>query len=298
MLTLSNADDSALVCRGTSGSGEGGGLTTGDVEDIVVGKLGNYLTKTSAAGLYLPIIDPAAATFTLNNSLLNGVYNPANTTEANKKIVTGNLIYSKAEIDTKISQVSPDMSDIYTKDEVNDLIPDVSGIYTKDQVDDLLPDMSDYYTKDEVDALIPQASAPSQTVMETGVQFYSESDIGCFCHSYGTVFNNTNNDPSTAACDVTRSTEWTSAIAPKLIGIITGPHSVVTHGPVFVKYDGNLDDYYIGDILLPTATGATNLASFASPISEINLLLQSGSPIVRITSLDPLVTHMVACFIK
>jgi hypothetical protein len=284
MLTLSNADDSALVCRGTSGSGEGGGLSTGDVEDIVLGKLTNYLTKISAAGLYLPIIDPAAATFTLNNSLLNGVYNPAISTDSNKKIVTGNLIYSKAEL--------------YTKTEVNDLIPDVSDIYTKDEVDDLLPDMSNYYNKTEVDALIPQASAPEQIVMKTGVQFYSESDIGCFCHSYGTVFNNTDNDPSTAACDVTRTTEWNQIMASKLIGIITGPHTVVTHGPVFVKYDGNLDNYFIGDILLPTATGATNLAQFGYPIAELNTLLQSGAPIVRITSLDPLVTNMVACFIK
>lgn len=75
------------------------------------------------------------------------------------------------EIDTKldISAYTPtDLSDYYTKEEVDELIPDVpslSGYATEQWVLDKHyisgVDLSDYYTKEQVDALIPSGSPVS-----------------------------------------------------------------------------------------------------------------------------------------
>lgn len=54
---------------------------------------------------------------------------------------------------------SIDLSNYYTKDEVNALIPDVSGFAKQEDLTALSKNLSNnYYTKSEVDAAIPDVS--------------------------------------------------------------------------------------------------------------------------------------------
>ena len=73
--------------------------------------------------------------------------------------------YTKAEVDELIAGVITELGDFYTREEVNDLIAELSGndinlndYYTKTEVDNLLAgnstDLSAYYTKAEVDNLL------------------------------------------------------------------------------------------------------------------------------------------------
>lgn len=70
-----------------------------------------------------------------------------------------------------------DLSNYYTKDEVDALIPeevDLTDYYTKEETDALIPevDLDNYYTKAEVDARIPEtpANAPADYIIATGTE--------------------------------------------------------------------------------------------------------------------------------
>ena len=118
-------------------------------------------------------------TMVTNKPTLNGVMIEGNKTSADYHIEGADLsdYYTKEEVNTLIpdylrnyytkSQIDsklPDMTKYYTKAQVDALLPDLSNYYTKAQtyskseVDSLLPDMSDYYSKTQVDALIPDMS--------------------------------------------------------------------------------------------------------------------------------------------
>ena len=95
--------------------------------------------------------------------------------------------YTKEEVDGLIAGVIAELGAFYTREEVNDLIEELSGndinlndYYTKTEVDDLLAgsstDLSAYYTKAEVDSLFDSnaygyiASSSSSTQFQFGDQ--------------------------------------------------------------------------------------------------------------------------------
>jgi hypothetical protein len=101
--------------------------------------------------------------------------------------------YTKEEVDGLIAGVIAELGTYYTKEEVNNLIAELSGndinlnnYYTKAEVDDLLagnsPDLSAYYTKTEVDNLI----AGSSTDLSSYYTKY-EVDTMFAAHSYGYI---------------------------------------------------------------------------------------------------------------
>lgn len=85
--------------------------------------------------------------------------------------------YNKSEVDALI----PDTSTFATKTELTtglstkaDIsdIPDLTNYYTKTQVDNLIPDLTNYYTKSETNALIPD-----MTNYYTKSESYNKTEI-------------------------------------------------------------------------------------------------------------------------
>lgn len=79
--------------------------------------------------------------------------------------------YTKTEVDTKIQEHTPDLSDYYTKDQVDSKIdeykPDLNDYYTKEQVNyEIEQYLDEYYTKDQVRQEIENAQ-PDLTTYAT-----------------------------------------------------------------------------------------------------------------------------------
>jgi hypothetical protein len=61
-------------------------------------------------------------------------------------------------VNFKAENIEVDLSNYYTKNEVDELIPDTSEFLTQEEVKDLIPDTSKFITEDEAKALIPNTS--------------------------------------------------------------------------------------------------------------------------------------------
>jgi hypothetical protein len=131
-----------------------------------------------------------------------------------------------------------------------------------------------------------------------------EGPLGRFCEMTGEIFDHPNGITITdCICKVRMATE----ISNKIIGIITkGPQmieeklehgSFASHGDVLVIVDDG--EYHLGDLLVPTLTGAR----VAKADEKLTIML-NGLPRVRVTSIDgnvlPKINDRacVACFIS
>ena len=75
-----------------------------------------------------------------------------------------------------LGTVDLDLTDYYTKTEVDDLLPNMSNYYTKSETNSLLPDLSNYYSKIDLDGkVIPIGSLSEFFENGDGVVFYDET---------------------------------------------------------------------------------------------------------------------------
>jgi hypothetical protein len=138
-------------------------------------------------------------------------------------------------------------------------------------------------------------SSPNIT-QTTTIQNYDPDMIGCFCQTAYML-----NDPEgdSPIVKVVKSTSFDITTCRKIIGIISGPNTVVTHGPVFVRlgesYDGT--KHAIGKLVVPTTGGVRG----ATPDDEL-IIRNSFMPRVRITDQSFVwgysSTARVTCFIN
>jgi hypothetical protein len=117
--------------------------------------------------------------------------------------------------------------------------------------------------------------------------------IGRFCETTGELYDYERGIKITdCICKVKLST----ALNTKVLGIITSEDSFASHGDVLVVVDDG--EYHLGDLLIPTQTGAR----IATEDEKLFIMI-NGLPRVRITCIDgrslPLISERacVACFI-
>ena len=110
-----------------------------------------------------------------------GAYPPAppvkyvdyNTMVSNKPMINGHILEGNKTAKELGIDGNGDMSDYYTKQEVNALIPDMRNYYTKQQVDAKIPDMTNYYTKAQTDSRI----ADKQDTLVSGSNIKTVNNI-------------------------------------------------------------------------------------------------------------------------
>jgi hypothetical protein len=131
---------------------------------------------------------------------------------------------------------------------------------------------------------------PSSVILTTTVENYEENQIGCFCQTTGILLN-----PDSPVVKVFKwNSTFGAATAKLIVGIIQGPNSVLTHGPVFCRQSGPSIAFEVGDFLVPSedlngCKPATN--------QEPTTIISSGMPRVRIMH-GQLENGMFACFIN
>jgi hypothetical protein len=99
-------------------------------------------------------------------------------------------------------------------------------------------------------------------------------DIGRFCEMNGNIYNETIG-PSDCICCTTLATELTQ----KIVGIITEENKFASHGDVLVFVDDG--EYNIGDLLVPTPTGAR-----IANDDEKMFIMINGLPRVRVANTE------------
>jgi hypothetical protein len=131
------------------------------------------------------------------------------------------------------------------------------------------------------------AQGGGTVVFTTTVGGYDESMIGCFCQSTGTVVS-----PGSPVVEVASCFDFNEDTARGIIGIIQGPNTVVTHGPVFCRQSGPLSFLDVGDFLVPNQDGCQP----ATP-EQRTTIISSGMPRVRIMN-DEVHDGMFDCLIN
>jgi hypothetical protein len=121
-----------------------------------------------------------------------------------------------------------------------------------------------------------------------------EPQVGRFCETTGEIYDGYKQIGITdCICKVGLSTE----LSTKVVGIITDGDNFASHGDVLVLVDEG--EYHLGDLLVPTATGAR-----AALEDEKLFIMINGLPRVRVTSVDSAVLPQinnrvcVACFMS
>jgi hypothetical protein len=152
--------------------------------------------------------------------------------------------------------------------------------YTKTAVDNLL---SSFYNKTYIDYFVSLSN-----IQRTTISAYTDNKIGCFAQS--TKVLNASGRPM---CTVVTSITFEIANAGMLIGIITGPNEVITHGPVFVRY---LDEIpHEGELMVPGNGGCRPI----NMVTQLQLFMESGMPRVRVIAKEGsgIPEGFVPCFI-
>jgi len=121
----------------------------GDISDIE----GDITALQSTVGSHTTSIDNLSGSL---NTLFGTVTNIDGRVTANEGVISNlqNNTYTKTEVDTLLADKA-DTADL----------PDMTDYYTKTEVDNLLPDMTDYYTKSEIDDMIGDINSVLEVVL-------------------------------------------------------------------------------------------------------------------------------------
>jgi hypothetical protein len=127
-------------------------------------------------------------------------------------------------------------------------------------------------------------------ILTTTIVNYDETQIGCFCYSIG--------NPLSLDSPVVEVMKWNATFAAdtakKIVGIIQGPNTVVTYGPVLCRPAGAVGVLDIGDFVIPSVDPDGCQVATAE---QRTIVTSSGMPRVRIMNED-LPNGMLACFIN
>lgn len=127
--------------------------------------------------------------------------------------------YTKVEVDNKIANVKPDLTDYYTKEEVNDIVDnivvgedvDLTNYYTKTEVDNKIKnvtvDLTGYYTKEEVNDII------------SGIEVGGDVDLSNYYKKTET-YNRTEIDNKISNVEVDLSSYYTKTEVNAIVGDI------------------------------------------------------------------------------
>jgi hypothetical protein len=125
----------------------------------------------------------------------------------------------------------------------------------------------------------------NQNVTITHKTEVTQGQIGRFCETTGGIYN-TNVGPTDCICKVQLATTLTRQI----VGIICGDDKFASHGDVLVHCDDG--QFTVGDILVPTATGARIATE-----NEKTFMMLNAIPRAKITSVITGIPNTVACFL-
>jgi hypothetical protein len=114
--------------------------------------------------------------------------------------------------------------------------------------------------------------------------------IGRFCETTGVIYDGY--DKVTSKDCITKQ-KLSTELNNKILGIITDKNEFASHGDVLVAVDKG--EYQLGDLLVPTETGARVATN-----DEKLIIMVNGLPRVRITAItDPRIPEgFVACFLS
>jgi hypothetical protein len=139
--------------------------------------------------------------------------------------------------------------------------------------------------REEVNNLRDLVNTQPENVTITHKTEVTQPHIGRFCETTGGIYN-TNVGPTDCICKVQLATTLTR----QTVGIICGDDKFASHGDVLVYCDDG--QFTVGDILVPTSTGAR-----VATEEEKLFMMLNAIPRAKITSVITGIPNTVACFL-
>jgi hypothetical protein len=128
-------------------------------------------------------------------------------------------------------------------------------------------------------------------------------EIGRFCDCSGDIYDYPR---GVGITDCIATIRAATSLTPKLLGIITGEERFASHGDVLVRVDTTDDDgasiaYELGDLLVPTFTGArkaTNDEKMFIALNGLPRVRVVSTELVKINNSDTVEANCLPCFMS